>query len=189
MKKWFLACALGLTLTVSAAFAGHPGGWGIGIMGQGGWGYGEGMLGGAALSLKAPPVPVYWGVKATAGSNYFGLGLTGDYYIIDNNFKGSGGITPGWYLGVGGFLGFSAFNASAAEWTSLSLGVRVPIGLSLLIPVSSKSFEIFAALSPNLGLGFWFWDSKYSDYWKIHGRTNFGLVSGIGAEVGIRFWF
>jgi len=80
MKKFFLAGVLGLVLTISAAFADHPSGWGIGIMGRGGWGYGHGGLGGTALSLKAP-MPVYWGINLDMGSNYFGLGLTGDYYL------------------------------------------------------------------------------------------------------------
>jgi hypothetical protein len=186
MKKFFFAGVLEFALTISAVFADHPDGWGIGVMGRGGWGYGHGGLGGAALSLKAP-FPVYWGINLDLGSNYFGLGLTGDYYLIDKQLADFGGPSLGWYLGIGGFLGYGTYNSSVASWTSLSLGARVPIGLSFQIPVSSISLEFFGALTPNLGFGFWFWDSKYNDYWKD--EANIRLVGGIGGELGLRIWF
>ena len=188
MKKLIL-CLLMISLLAIGAFADHPNGWGVGLMGRGGWGYGSGGLGGGALSLKAPMLPIYWGINVDLGSNYFGLGITGDFYLIDNTLADLGTPTLGWYLGLGGFFGFGTYSVSSASWTSLSLGARLPIGLSLQIPVSSISVEIFGALVPNLGFGFWFWDSKYDTYWKDENRGSFGIVGGIGGELGFRIWF
>ena len=188
MKKFIMVFVM-LSLLAIGAFADHPGTWGVGLMARGGWGYGSGGLGGGALSLKVPKLPIYWGINADLGSHYFGFGITGDMYLIDNNLASFDGPHLGWYLGLGGFLGFGTYHGNVADWTSLSFGARVPIGLSFQIPVSTISVEIFGALVPNLGLGFWFWDSKYDEYWKIEDRGSIGLVGGIGAELGFRIWF
>jgi hypothetical protein len=198
-KRLLVVFAFTVILATGSAFADHPDGWGIGIMGRGGWGYGHGGLGGAAVSLKAPMLPVYWGINLDIGSNYFGLGLTGDYYLIDKNIANLGVPTFSWYLGAGGFLGFSMYNGGSwrdsygknynVGWTSLSFGARLPIGLSFQMPVSSISLEIFGAFVPNIGLGFWFWESNNDDYWKNENRNHIGLSGGIGGELGIRVWF
>ena len=188
MKKLILCFAM-LSVLAIAAFADHPGVWGVGFMGRGGWGYGSGALGGGALSLKAPQLPIYWGINADIGKNYFGFGITGDKYFIDSFLLNLDIATLGWYLGVGGFLGFGTYDNNSASWTNISFGARLPIGLSLQIPVSTISVEIFGALVPNLGFGFWFWDSKHDDYWKDENRDHIGVVGGIGGELGLRVWF
>lgn len=193
MKKLVIAVALVAILATGTVFADHPDGWGIGLMGRGGYGWGASdgsggsSLGGGALSLKAPSLPVYWGINLDLSYRYFGAGVTGDFYLIDDNLIEQ---ILGWYLGLGGFVGFSTWGAgSDYSWTSVSLGVRLPIGLSLQIPISSIGLEVFLAVVPNLGIGFWFWDSKYDQHWKDNGRKNIGVVGGIGGELGFRIWF
>ncbi|MCL2479466.1 MAG: hypothetical protein FWF22_08185, partial [Treponema sp.] len=130
MKKLLLVIALAVVFSATAVFADHPSGWGIGVMGRGGWGYGDyGMGGGASLSLKAPSLPIYWGIDFNAGSHYMGLGVSGDYYLIDNNLVNK---TVGWYLGLGGFAGLSFWNnyEKYGNYTGLTFGGRLPIGLS-----------------------------------------------------------
>ena len=113
-KKLFLVCVLGCFLAVSSVFADHPDGWGVGIMARGGWGFSGGGFGGFALSFKTPMLPIYFGFNMDIANNYFGFGLTGDYYLIDNKLADLGGPTLGWYLGLGGFLGFAAYNDNDA---------------------------------------------------------------------------
>ena len=188
MKKGILIFALIFIISV-VAFADHPDGWGVGIMGRGGYGYGHGGLGGFAVSLKAPMLPIYWGINLDFYRNYFGIGIAGDYYLIDNNITEFGSSTLGWYFGVGGFLGYGSYSPSGASWTSLAIGARAPVGLSFQLPLDSLTLEVFGALVPNLGLGFWFWSSKHDDYWKDEDRGRVGLVGGVGGELGVRLWF
>ena len=198
MRKLSIILVLLLVLSVSTAFADHPAGWGVGILGRGAWSYGYDGYGGLALSLKAPMLPVFWGLNLDFGVGHFGIGVTGDFYFIDMKIADFNGPNLGWYLGVGGYFTFSSrtgghfdYNGRrrTASWTSLALGARIPIGLSFQIPISAISLEIFAALIPNLGLGFWFWDSMYDDYWKDHDRGHVGFTGGVGGELGVRVWF
>ena len=195
MKKILLVLLLGVILTVSGVFADHPGGWGIGLMGNGGWGYGRGTLGGGAITLKAPMLPIYWGISGDFGYGYMGIGLSGDYYLIDNNLADFDVTHLGWYLGLGGYFGFTTYDSGVYYsgskkygWSSLSLGARLPIGLSFQIPVSNLGIEFFAALIPNIGIGMYFWDKEFDDYWGSR-RDKFGLIGGIGGEAGFRLWF
>ena len=188
MKKIVLVLLLGVIIA-TGVFADHPSGWGIGVVGGGGWGYNRYGVGGLMLSIKAPNVPIFWGISVDFGTDYFGMGFTGDYYLIDSNITDFGGPNLGWYLGVGGFFGFGNYDGSYASWTSMSFGGRLPIGLSLQFPFPTITIELLVALVPNLGLGFWFWDPKYDDYWRSKDREHMGLISGIGGEFGIRFWF
>ncbi|MCL1993949.1 MAG: hypothetical protein FWG66_13475 [Spirochaetes bacterium] len=187
MKKIAFIIAFA-TISSTAAFAVHPDGWGVGIVGRGAWGYGRGGLGGAALSLKAPAVPIFWGMALDFGGNYFGFSVTGDHHIAGGMLTDPGGPMLGWYLGLGGFVNFTTFNPTFGSWTSFSFGGRLPIGLTLQIPAGSVAFEVFAAFVPNLGFGFWFWNSRYNDYWRAQDRSRLGLVGGFGGELGVRLW-
>jgi hypothetical protein len=186
MKKLVICCALGLCLAVSGVFANHPGGWGLGIMGQGGWGRGDaGTMGGGALSLKAPKLPVYWGLNLKIGSKYFSAGATGDVYVLDGLFvpiKGDDGF--GYFIGLGGYLGFSTRDGNS---NALGFGARVPLGVNVVVPVSKIKLEAFLDVAPGLGLDIFFWDK---DYEKTHGSQNaVDLGFNIAGEIGVRIWF
>jgi hypothetical protein len=186
MKKLIICCLLGLFLTVSGVFAAHPGGWGVGILGNGGWGLGRaGAMGGAALSLKAPQLPVFWGLNLNLGSRYFAMKASGDVYLLDGLFipiKGSDGF--GYFLGVGGYLGFSTWDGS---YTGLGLGARVPVGLNVVVPISKIKLEVFLDLVPSLGLDFFFWNNSYVSRYGHQDVLGFGF--NISGEIGARIWF
>jgi hypothetical protein len=169
MKKLILAALLGFVLCTAGAFAGHPGGWGIGVLGRWGWGWTGGDSGGAALSLKAPSVPVYWGFSLGIRDHYFGITATGDYYIIDQTLIPRANF--GWYWGLGGFVSFHF----RENFSAIAAGLRLPIGISWR-PVDV--LELFLDVAPELGLG-----------------TYFGSTSGLyfpagefPLDLGLRFW-
>jgi len=172
MKKLALVLVFLVILAVGA-FAEHPGGWGIGIVGQSHFDW-NGFAGspGAALSLKAPQKPIFWGVSARIKNNYFGVSVTGDYYLIDKRLTPD--INFGWYLGIGGYAGFYHVGGDS-NYNGLGVGARVPIGI-YVFPVNF--FEVFIDIAPSLGLGINFGDKG-------------GLelpAGGLGADLGVRFW-
>jgi hypothetical protein len=169
MKRLILAVLVGLVVCVAGVFAEHPDGWGIGVLGRWGWGWTGGSNAGAALSLKAPPVPVYWGLSLGINDGYFGLTATGDYYIIDQTLIS--GANFGWYLGVGGAFFLHFWD----NYSAFAVGVRVPIGLSWR-PVDV--LELFLDIAPSLGIGAYFGD-KSEAYFPA---GEFPL------ELGLRVW-
>ncbi|MDR2536180.1 MAG: DUF3996 domain-containing protein [Treponema sp.] len=193
MKKFFAVCIIGLFLGTAGAFADHPDGWGIGLVGRGGYGWGGGG-GGLALSLKAPPIPVYWGINLDLYTNYFGFGVTGDYYFLEGLIVPDIGF--GYFIGVGGYLNMGFYDETyGSSWhrkyTTLGFGVRVPLGINFVFPISKFHLEIFLDIAPSIGLGMTFTD-KESEYYKHDGHSNekfLALGWGIGGELGVRFWF
>jgi hypothetical protein len=167
MKKLLAVCIIGLSLGTVGAFAEHPSGWGIGIVGRGGWS-GRGV-GGAALSLKAPSLPIYWAIDLGLSDHYFGLGVSGDYYLIDKALVPD--INLDWYLGLGGYASLEFWNSSSGnDGVGIGVGVRVPVGLSWEF---LKHFELFGDIVPNVGLHI----------------EPLDLGFGVNGELGIRFWF
>ena len=174
MKKLILVLLIGLSLG-TAAFADHEG-LGIGIVGGGGWS-GTGM-GNVGLSLKIPDLPVFWGIYFPFyyGGSFFGLGITGDYYIFDSNLTskeltnedGMYKFRLDWYLGVGGFFSFRAWKGGG----DFDFGIRVPVGLSWHI---IRQLEMFLGLYPGLGI------HLGNDYW-------WPVYPIIGLEIGLRLW-
>jgi hypothetical protein len=176
MKKVVLTVLLGLILVVGGVFADHPDGWGLGVVGQffGHWdGFGDRSTGGPGFSLKVPSLPIYWGLNLGFRSHYFGLALTGDYYIFDKPIVENGDFTFGWYLGPGGYFRFGHFSL-ISDWSYIDFGVRVPIGLSFQF---LKRFEIFFDIAPSIGLEIDFGDD-----------SGVGLGGGFGFDFGGRIW-
>jgi len=173
-----MVIALAAILATSAAFADHPGGFGVGIVGQYGWGYGGGN-GNGGLSLKIPSIPVFWAINFGGGPNHFAIGLTGDYYIIDQALPVP---TLNWFLGIGGFLNFHSYNYNngrdKSSYTSFNFGPRVPIGLSWQ-PV--KLLELWIDVAPSLGL---YITGANKDY-----GGSVGLYWFMPFELGLRLWF
>jgi hypothetical protein len=210
MKKLVLVVFIGL-LVSTAVFADHEG-FGIGVVGGGGWsGYG---LGWGALSLKLPSVPIFWALSFPyAGNDGFNIGIIGDYYIIDKslvakdmtNEDGTYKFKLDWYFGVGGFI-YTYFSNNYVENLnyptdkrvtkgSVDFGLRVPVGLSWHI---IKQLELFLAVVP--GFGVWAypdWNREKdlhqredgSTYWTGEYYTRWNAHPFIGAEIGLRFWF
>ena len=171
MRKITLVFFLVALLSVSA-FADHPSGWGVGVVGQGSFGLSGAGRGGAALSLKMPHLPIYWGIDFGLSKNYLGIGATGDLYFIDDTLARD--INLGWFFGLGAYADVYLYNGSESG-ISLGVGARTPIGVNIF-PLNF--LEIFLDLAPSLGVGF-----------GIGDRGGIGLDSGIGADFGVRFWF
>ena len=172
MKKLILVLAFLLILTIGA-FAEHPGGGGIGIVGQSHFEWKE-FKGspGAALSLKMPEKPVYWGINVRLNGSDFWVSVTGDNYIVDKRLLPD--INLGWYLGVGAYAGFFHVGGDSS-YSSLGGGARVPIGI-YVFPMSF--FEVYVDVAPSLGLEILF-GNKSGPYFP---------AGGLGADLGIRFW-
>jgi hypothetical protein len=165
MRKMTLILALGVMVTTGAAFADHPSGWGIGVVGGLNGGWGGGAWPGLTVSLKVPSLPIYWGIGVGINRDSFSLGVTGDYYFYDRQLVPEIGLN--WYLGLGGY-----FNAYFSSSGGVSLGGRLPIGLSWQ-PLKPNVLELFLDIAPSLGIGI---------------NTGSVLAGGWGGDFGIRFW-
>ncbi|HCC36847.1 MAG TPA: hypothetical protein DEQ14_04125 [Treponema sp.] len=182
VKKIVMIVVLAVILATGTAFADHPSGWGVGVVGQYGIGWGGG---GAGLSLKIPSVPVFWALNVGFTSDWFSAGLTGDYYMIDSPLVSD--INLHWFFGLGGFFDFYNHTVSYLNkehsYTSFSLGARVPVGLSWQ-PIDL--LELFIDAAPSLGVGIRT-ESKVDDHVLQEGGA--GFVWGIPIEIGLRLWF
>jgi hypothetical protein len=157
VKKVVMVGVLGLCLGVAGLFA-MPKGFGIGIAGGGGI-----NAYGASLALKVPALPVYWMINADLYGGAFGLGVTGDYYLLNGTFV----PTLDYYVGVGGFVNLGLGNTLAVAG-----GLRVPIGISWNpIPI----LDLFLEVAPRLGV-------------EIVPDFKFPYASWVYGAAGIRFW-
>jgi len=185
MKKLVIVLALAAIIATGTAFADHPSGLGVGVVGSYGF-IGDLMGRGGGLSLKIPGVPIYWSINVALGDNYFGLSATGDSYLIDKSLSGP----LSFFVGVGGFftyLGYSAKNY-LYNWNYSYMygGIRAPVGISFQpMPL----LELFADIAPSLGVKIYSgYEIKVGSYnYKDEGSVGFGW--GAPLELGIRLWF
>jgi len=186
MKKILITILLALILATGSVFADHPKGFGIGITGNYGIGWGGA---GTALALKFPGVPVFWTANLGFDSDFTRIGITGDNYLIDQKLAS----VLHWYLGLGGWFDYYSKKASwfGKEYyaASFGFGARLPIGLSLQpVPI----LEVFLEAAPSLGILIKT-EAKYKDFlgfehvWQESG-TDFPAW-GVPVVLGLRFWF
>jgi hypothetical protein len=108
---------------------------------------------------------------------YFGertntLGLTADFWFLDPVLSSFGAGSINFFLG-GGLYGNLLLVQDGGK-SSFSGGVRLPLGLHLLL--SRNVFEFFVQAAPSIGLRF------YPDF---GGADNFFCPIALG----VRFWF
>jgi hypothetical protein len=178
LKKMVIAAVLGLVLS-AAVFAQHPRGTGIGVVAQAGgaWEGGTPGFNNFALSLKLPSLPLFWGINVDLfHNNYFGIGVTGDYYLYDRRLVSEIGL--GWYLGIGGYGNLGFWNWNSVDGMEIGAGVRIPIGLYFVL---ARRFEFFLDLAPSLGVGIGVGD------WYVY-KNKFWLDGGWAADFGFRIW-
>ena len=174
MTKKVLLTAVALmglcSLQVYSVGLGVEGTFGVG-------GYGAYGLGGFMLTVKFDNAP-YLGIGADFGQWGGNLGLTADWWLINNRIGGP----VYWYLGIGPYLGmrwydtvYYAYRYPGHPTIGLQAGLRVPIGLHFF---ATKWFELFGEFAPSIGVGFWGYDGTvvYPD-WHLQGA------------IGVRFWF
>ncbi|MCL2762746.1 MAG: DUF3996 domain-containing protein [Treponema sp.] len=194
MKRILCVFAFVAILATGTAFADHPDGWGVGIVGnlsihhdRDGHGVHAG-LGGIGLSLKIPAVPIYWGFFLRGlGEKHSGGGVTGDYYFIDDHIDGPWH----WYFGLGGFFNLDVHKHTYANkdytYNWMNFGLRIPIGVSVQ---PMDWFELFIQAVPSVGLAAW-GDGTYKDESgkKLGREPESYFFWGVPIEFGIRFWF
>jgi len=197
MKKIVLVVALVAFLGAGTAFAEKPTGLGIGVVaGYGGLGSSAGTP--LGISLKIPSVPLYWGLyfnlpmNLTKGYSAFGLGITGDYMILQGDLVSS--MNLGYYLGAGVFFDiyFQSYKEThlgsdvTGDRMDMAVGLRVPIGLTWML---APAIELFL----DVGLGFgaqmqgeeeWKWGG--STLQKHESKIEFGFY--YTGSLGVRFY-
>jgi len=184
MKKIVIVLALAAIIATGTAFADHPNGLGIGVVGNySGWGFGGT---GGGLSLKIPGIPIYWAVSLGFGTNYLGFGVTGDSYFIDGRLTGP----LHWFLGLGAYFNFYSYSEKYTtieySFTWMYGGGRIPIGLSFQ-PIDL--LEIFIDIAPSLGVGIYSGYEIKSTYYNHKEDGSVGFGWGAPLEIGIRLWF
>lgn len=154
-KKILIVAALLMVVCVGGAFA-----WGIGIQG----GYNLGIPGNVAVTFKLDSLPIVFAGNFYIGSHYFGVGLTGDYWFLNDNLVGP----LNWFIGagLGGTVGFPE------KGVDFSLAGRVPVGLNMYLV--DGFIEPYVQVVPMLKLDIL--PDVYPDF-------------DLDANIGIRFWF
>ena len=161
MKKRILVAVLVLVIFLAAAPAFARTGLGV----SAGLPLGAGLPGNnVMLSLKTDSFPLLLGLGASLGSAYTSIGITADYWILNNNLAGP----LNWYIGLGGYAALGLGSTA-----SIDLGARLPIGLNLF--VLDGVLEFFVEAAPAIGVGF-------SDPVRFP-------VLGAQSAVGFRIWF
>jgi len=147
-----------LVLLLATAAMGVADTWGVGAS------FGIDALGGlpnqAMLSVKAPQLPILWGIGAQIGEDQTNIGLTADWWLYTTNL----------FSFVNLYVGPGLYTALPDPF---ELGGRVPVGFNAY-PVDV--FEIFLELAPTLVL--------VSDREGIN-IPDFALQGAFG----FRFWF
>lgn len=111
------------------------------------------------LSLKVAKIPFLMGLGFTVNQNSAAFGLTGDWWVANQNLFSF----FNYYLGPGFYIGYA---------NNILLGGRFPIGLNVY-PI--KNLELFVEVAPTLAVGL--------------GNTISFPVWGFQSGFGLRFWF
>lgn len=161
-KKILVVAALLMVVCVGGAFA-----WAIGVQGGGG----VGGNGGGAITFKLDQLPLVFAADFAGNSNYFVIGVTGDYWFIGNPTIVDTGIGPfGWFLGGGAGVALRIWDNDFG----MRVAGRLPIGLNMMIGAGSIEIEPYIQAVPQVGV------------WLIH---DFGLYWDVDFNAGIRFHF
>lgn len=157
-KKILIVAALLMVVCVGGAFA-----WGIGV--QGGGGYpGQADL---AITFKLDSVPFVFATNLNFVGG-LGIGLTGDYWFLNDNIVGP----LNWFLGAG-----AGISIGFQDPFSLGLEARLPIGLNMYFLDGFIEPYIQAVPSVRLQLLPKFIGEFPDDVLRFAGN------------IGIRFWF
>ena len=153
-KKILIVAAVMMIACVAGVFA-----FGIGVQG----GYNMGIPGNVAITFKLDSLPLIF-----AGNFYFGdgfaIGLTGDYWVLNNNLAGP----LNYFVGVGFGATIGGFNDDLL----LAASARLPVGLNMFL--ANNVIEPYIQVVPMLRLGI---------------TPSFNVNLDLDANFGLRFWF
>ena len=119
----------------------------------------QGVYPGAAISISPPKLPIVFGAGAVIGSSSTVIGITADWWLVQQKLVGIVGI----YTGPGLYLRIA---------DPFEFGLRIPVGFQIF-PL--KPLEVFVEVTPQLGIGF-------------GDPIVFPQITLVGA-IGCRFWF
>lgn len=139
-KKLIIMIAALMLLAATGAFA-----FGIGLQFNGNANDLSNELG-PAVTFKVDSIPLIWAVSWYIGDDT-AIGLTGDYWIVNNKITNLGKAPLNWFIGVGFFANFLF-----ADEFEFSGGLRVPVGLNMFL--ADGFFEPFIQIAPSFGLTF-----------------------------------
>jgi len=111
------------------------------------------------LSLKVDQIPFLMGVGFAIGNEKFSFGMTGDWWVLNENLFSF----VSYYLGPGFYVGYQ---------DALALGGRFPVGLNVY-PI--PNLELFVEIAPTLAVQL--------------GDPIVFPVFGLQSAFGFRFWF
>jgi hypothetical protein len=158
MKKKIVLVAAAMFVFASAeAFS-----FGIGLRGNLGWGniFGGGLL-------FSPNDRTHFGGNYYIGEDYFYLGLTGDFWLLELPLANVGRGELDFYVGPGLYV---QIGVPEDDDPDFALGLRIPVGLDL----SFNVFDAFLEIAPQVGVSF---------------IPNPGLYGNwFNAAIGFRFW-
>ena len=136
-RKIFILAAILLVSSTAGLFA-----FGVGLQFNGN--AGRVFEAGPAVTFKADQIPLVFAVNWYIGSNT-SIGVTGDYWIVDNKLANLGKTALNWFIGVGFFA-----NTTFGDDFIFDSGIRVPIGLNMFL--ADGFFEPFVQVAPSFGI-------------------------------------
>jgi len=159
-KKILAVLTLALAIGTTNVFA-------FGIGAQGGYVAGSSYSGGA-LTFKLDDNPWVFAVNADLGSNYLGLGVTGDMWLAHETFADPFAYYYGWGL-AGSF-------ATAGDNTNLFAGVRAVGGVNVML--LDNFLELYGQVAWQPGINIW-----------VAGDSGIDPVFfSFPVNLGFRFW-
>lgn len=187
-KKILVVAALLTVVCVGGAF-----GWAIGIQGGGGVNGG----GGAAITFKLDQLPLVFAADFAGNTrdDYFVIGVTGDYWFIQETIVDTGVGPFGWFLGGGAGVSFRVWGDDYKDYRrhkypknhpkynedydhdsdfGMRVAGRLPIGLNMMIQAGSVEIEPYIQAVPQVGV------------WLI---DVFGIYWDVDFNLGVRFHF
>ncbi len=164
MKKIaILALVLGIFAS-TGAFA-----FGIGLQYNGEVSEGNDYASGLALTFKTDSIPLVFALNWSLVEDATVVGITGDYWLLNDKITNVGSASLNWFIGLGFFANF-AFPDDEFVFTG---GVRVPVGLNMF--VLKRQFEPFLMIAPSFGV-------------QVVPELDMADVF-FPISVGFRFWF
>jgi hypothetical protein len=163
-----------MVLLVATVGAVNTYGFGIGVEGGGGYGWGNDSRGWGAVSFGIGDM------YAPNGTGAVSLGFSDHYFYVGGHYKWhvlSYDVTN-WFqlfIGIGPQVGIGFSFDSGNDNFYLNIAARAAFGMRFLLV---EHVDIFLSLDPAIGLGLTFGDD-----------TSGGLYGSIGGTLGIRFWF
>ena len=162
MKKIILAAML-FAIATTGAFA-----FGIGLQYNGDASQDE-YASGLAVTFKTDSIPLVFAVSWSFVEDATSIGITGDYWFLNDKITNVGSASLNWFVGVGFF---ADFYFPDDEFVFMG-GVRIPVGLNMY--AFKGQFEPFLMIAPSFGLQF------------VPTLDNTDLFFPI--SLGFRFWF